>query len=372
VGKRVAFRTDASLEIGTGHVMRCLTLAETLATHGAVCHFVCREHPGHLLDYIRKSGFVVYPLTLHDPRQLPQRKPTDTEPAHLHWLGCDWLTDAWETGECLKALNPEWLVVDHYALDSRWEQALKERYRHLLAIDDLADRPHACDVLLDQNLGRGAVDYAKYIPVTSIVLAGPRYALLRPEFSIVRQYSLERRRSGQLKHLLISMGGVDRSNATVQMLKALKTCPLPTDCKITVVMGAKAPWIEEVRAIAATMPWSIEVRVDITDMAQVMASSDLAIGAAGGTSWERCCVGLPTLLVVLAGNQEPAACHMGRAGVSQTLLIDQTLESRLREFITLAVDQPEWLIDMSKKAAAVTDGNGAERVVSVMMRTEAL
>lgn len=351
--------------------MRCLTLAEALATHGVACHFICREHPGHLLDLIRTRGFVAHPLPPCDRRGLPQGKSAKKEPAHSDWLGCDWLTDARETGECLVALNPDWLVVDHYALDSRWEQALKEHYRYLLVIDDLADRPHDCDVLLDQNLGRVADDYAECVPATSIVLAGPTYALLRPEFSVLRQYSIQRRRSGLLKHLLIAMGGVDRSNATAKMLKALKTCPLPTDCKITVVMGSSAPWVEEVRAIAATMPWPTEVRVDIRDMAQIMANSDLAIGAAGSTSWERCCVGLPSLLVVLADNQESAAYHMSRAGISQTLFLDQTLELQLSEFITLAVDQPEWLINMSNKASAVTDGTGAELVVTVMMDSEA-
>ena len=369
INMTVAFRADASLDIGIGHVMRCLTLAEALRADGAACHFICREHPGHLLDYIRKRGFAVSGLPSCKADELPLDE-TGKLPAHAHWLGCDWRTDARQTGEILAPLKPDWLVADHYALDVRWEDALRAHYGKLLVIDDLADRPHACDLLLDQNLGRAAVDYANLVPEHCTVLAGPRLALLRPEFAALREYSLQRRKTPALKHLLITMGGVDKDNATGQVLEALKSCPLPADCRITVVMGGKAPWLQQVREIAATMPWPTEVRVDISDMAQVMADSDLAIGAAGSTSWERCCLGLPTLLVVLAANQKPAALHMSRAGISHTLRLDQALSSTLHHLVGEAATHPGWLSAMSSKAAAVTDGNGSELVVDAMMHSE--
>lgn len=364
---KVAFRTDASLDIGIGHVMRCLTLAEALRARGANCHFICREHPGHLLDHIRKRGFAVSGLPSCKPDGHSLDEPGESQPAHAHWLGCNWMTDARQTGETLANWKPDWLVVDHYALDSRWENALRLHCGKLLVIDDLADRPHACDLLLDQNLGRAGADYADRVPEHCTVLVGPRFALLRPEFAVLREYSLRRRESPALKHLLITMGGVDQPNATGQVLEALETCPLPANCKITVVMGGKAPWLEQVREIASAMPWLTEVRVDIGDMAQVMADTDLAIGAAGSTSWERCCLGLPTLLVVLADNQKSAAFHMRQTGISQTLLLDETLKPRLHEYISLADDQAGWLVAMSNKSAAVTDGNGSELVINAMM-----
>ena len=365
----VTFRADASLNIGIGHVMRCLTLADALRARGASCHFICREHPGHLLDYIRKRGFTVSGLPSSKADELP---PVETGklPAHAHWLGCNWRTDARQTGEILATMKPDWLVVDHYALDGRWENMLLAHYGKLLAIDDLADRPHACDLLLDQNLGREASDYADLLPKHCTVLAGPRFALLRPEFAALREYSLQRRNVPALRQLLITMGGVDQPNATGQVLEALKTCPLPADCKVTVVMGSKAPWLEQVREIAATLPWLTEVRIDITDMAQVMVDSDLAIGAAGSTSWERCCLGLPTLLVVLADNQKSAALHMSRIGISHTLRLDQALSSTLHHLLSEAATQPGWLSAMSSKAAAVTDGIGSELVVDAMMHSE--
>ena len=315
---KAAFRTDASLLMGSGHVMRCLTLADALKAQGVECHFISREHPGHLMEIIRQRGYVVAVLPAK-----PSASPSDAhsprcvgEPAHAPWLGCDWQTDAQQTGTILATLQPDWLVVDHYALDQRWEVALQPHYRKLLVIDDLADRPHHCNLLLDQNLGRRPEDYVGLVPAECEVLAGPQYALLRPEFAELRPYSLQRRQQPQLKQLLVTMGGVDAPNATGQVLQALKDCPLPQDCRITVVMGAAAPWLAQVRDVAAQMPWPAEVLVNVNDMARCMADSDLAIGAAGSTSWERCCLGLPTLLLVLAENQAPGAQALDASGAA--------------------------------------------------------
>lgn len=361
----VAFRADASLDIGIGHVMRCLTLADALRAHGANCHFICREHPGHLLDQIRQRGFSVHALSCCQTDERPKNETGALQPARAHWLGSDWQTDVRQTGAILAELQPDWLVVDHYALDTRWEQAMKGHYKKLLVIDDLADRHHICDVLLDQNLGREAKDYAALVPDHCMVLAGPQYALLRPEFAALREYSLRRREVPALKQILITMGGVDQPNATGKVIEALRACPLPLDCRITVVMGAQAPWLEQVHALAATLPWPTEVRVDISDMAQVMADSDLAIGAAGSTSWERCCLGLPTLLVVLAENQWAGARALQTQGAALLLggspVIHQQLTATLSPLLS---GKP--LAEISLAARAVTDGQGACLVIQHM------
>ncbi|MGD9710315.1 MAG: UDP-2,4-diacetamido-2,4,6-trideoxy-beta-L-altropyranose hydrolase, partial [Halothiobacillaceae bacterium] len=237
----VAFRVDASLDIGTGHVMRCLTLADALAAGGAECRFICREHPGHLIEHIRGKGYRVDALPVGASLLAinGEGRPTESPP-HAHWLGCRWETDAAETRAILCQDKPDWLVVDHYALDARWEKALKGSYKKLMVIDDLADRPHACDLLLDQNLGREPGDYEALVSAHCRRLIGPQYALLRPEFAALREYSLQRRRRPEPRRLLITMGGMDQPNATGKVLEALKTCPLPSDCQITVVMGASA------------------------------------------------------------------------------------------------------------------------------------
>jgi len=360
--QRIAFRTDASLDIGTGHVMRCLTLAEALTASGAECRFICREHPGHLIEHIRSKGYRLHALPVEEKGGAYQ--PMDNA-SYAHWLGSSWETDATETKAILMEQMPDWLVVDHYALDARWEQALQGSYKKLMVIDDLADRFHACDLLLDQNLGREPGDYEARVPARCRCLIGSRYALLRPEFAALRECSLQRRQTPELKRLLITMGGVDQSNATGKVLEALKACPLPFDCQITAVMGASAPWLEQVRSLAATMPWTTTVRVNISDMAQVMADSDLAIGAAGSTSWERCCLGLPTLLVILAANQEKGAIALQQKGavsligkIEKALLVLKFNHPLPLENLALA--------DMINAASAVTDGLGVSRVLDQM------
>ena len=365
---KIAFRVDASLLMGSGHVMRCLTLAEALQAQGAQCHFISREHPGHLLDVIRQRGFPVtaFPVEPQQPsNSTPEADIHAQEPVHAPWLGCDWHADAQQSGAILASLQPDWLVVDHYALDQRWEAELQLHYQKLLVIDDLADRPHHCDLLLDQNLGRQPQDYAGLVPEPCTVLAGPHYALLRPEFAALRPYSLQRRQQPALQHLLITMGGVDQPNATGRVLQALKAYALPPDCRISVVMGLQAPWLQQVREQAKDMPWPTEVLVNITDMAQRMADSDLAIGAAGSTSWERCCLGVPTLMVVLADNQWPGARALQNVRAASLIGGVSEIATQL-PLAVQALIQDHRLMHLSTAASAVTDGQGVDKVLQAM------
>ncbi len=345
--------------------MRCLTLADALRERGANCHFVCRSHPGNLLDLIRQRGHEAYPLPFAEDQIISDDALGEPLLAHSSWLGTDWATDAQQTLAALGAAPVDWLIVDHYGLDAHWERRLRPACRRLMAIDDLADRSHHCDLLLDQNLGRVTTDYSDLVPTGCTVLTGPKYALLRPEFPALRPDSLARRATPQLKNLLIAMGGIDKNNATVKVLDVLKNCSLPVDCRITVIMGAQAPWLEQVRALVAQLPWPTEVRVNISDMARVMADSDLAIGAAGSTSWERCCLGLPTLLVVLAENQWAGARALQTQGaallIGEPSVIQQKLAATLTPLLT-----GQHLAEMSFAARAVTDGQGACRVVQHM------
>ena len=369
---RLCFRVDASLQIGTGHVMRCLTLAEAFQKAGAQCHFISRAHPGHLLDHIRQRGFslTVLPMDPSEPVVRQESVEGFARVAHADWLGCDWLTDAGQTHTALIDHKPDWLVVDHYALDQRWEQVLQPHCRKLMVIDDLADRLHQCDLLLDQNLGRQTADYENLVPADCKLLVGPHYALLRPEFATLRKYSLQRRQQPVLKNILISMGGVDQPNATGRVLQALKHCQLPGDCRITVVMGEQAPWLTQVQALAGDMPWPTQVLVNIHDMAQCMANSDLAIGAAGGTSWERCCLGLPSLIIVLADNQKSGAQALQEAKVAQLLGSLSDIEKKLPlaiNALSSAHTSQHMLRELSAAAAELTEGFGLHKVSKTML-----
>lgn len=365
---KIAFRADASLQIGTGHVMRCLTLADALTARGAECQFICREHPGNLLELIRSKGYIAHAL----PTSVPvgaNSFATEIAPqslAHSHWLGATQSEDAAACATILAELQPDWLIVDHYALDARWEEALKPYCRKLMVIDDLADRPHACDLLLDQTFGRQPEDYRAWVPAECRRLCGSQYALLRPEFAALRPYSLRRRAEPQLRHLLITMGGVDKDNATGQILAALRISPLPVDCRITVVMGATAPWLAEVERLAQAMPWPTQVRIGVSDMAQLMADSDLAIGAAGATSWERCCLGLPTIMLVLADNQRLVAQGLEQAQAARIIKQTQDIASCLPGLLRELIEQPMFLQNMSQSAARIVDGQGTATVIHLL------
>jgi UDP-2,4-diacetamido-2,4,6-trideoxy-beta-L-altropyranose hydrolase len=354
---QIVFRTDASTQIGTGHVMRCLTLAQALRECGAHCRFICREHPGNLIDLIRQRGFLVHALRCDQDWLVQEKTPT-----HAGWLGADWQVDAEESKVGVGVKVIDWLIVDHYALDRRWEHAMRVSCRHIMVIDDLADRAHECDLLLDQNLGRKCEDYSGLLKANVKTLISPQYALLRPEFSALRAQSLARRQSNpQLRHLLITMGGVDKDNATGQVLAALQSCTLPTNLRITAVMGPHAPWLLRVQAQAAQMTCKTEVLVSVNHMGLLMEGSDLAIGAAGGTAWERCSLGLPSLVLALAPNQLAGAVALQNAGAAIVLESHQQVADILNSMYSAELNN-EFLAKLSSAAAAVTDGQGCIRV----------
>jgi UDP-2,4-diacetamido-2,4,6-trideoxy-beta-L-altropyranose hydrolase len=353
---QVVFRADASLEIGTGHVMRCLSLADGLRAQGARCTFLCREHPGHLLDLIRDLGFETIGL----PSASLGTAGTGDGRGYQQWLGTTWAVDAQQTLAALPG-QVDWLVVDHYGLDASWEQALRRSCQRILVIDDLADRPHDGDLLLDQNLGRSTQHYAGLIPARCRLLIGPSHALLRPEFAALRPQSLAERASRSPRHFLVSMGGVDKDNLTGRILQGLEHCALPADAQVTAVLGPKAPWVAEVRRQAENLRWRTHVVVNPQSMAEVLSGCDVAIGAAGTSALERCALGVPSIVCVMADNQQPGATALEARGA--ILLVDSKsppeTDLPLKTLTLLAGDA---LRKMQSASSSVTDGLGVSRV----------
>ncbi|HQR95385.1 MAG TPA: UDP-2,4-diacetamido-2,4,6-trideoxy-beta-L-altropyranose hydrolase [Thiotrichales bacterium] len=357
---RIAFRVDAALAIGTGHVMRCLTLAHELSELGANCMFVCRQHEGHLAQLIEQRGFLCHLLALSETPYLPQ----SDDLAHAAWLGATWQQDAQQT-LALFAEPVDWLVVDHYAIDARWQALVKAGYQRLLVIDDLADREHLADVLLDQTYGRQVADYQSLVPQHCQLLLGSTYALLRPEFAQWRETSLSRRTDQMpLQNILISMGGVDAQNHTSQILVAINSLNLPKPLHLTVVLGSNAPHLQQVQVLASTLNYPTRVLTSVDNMAELMVNADLAIGAAGSTTWERACLGLPSLLFCLADNQRTSVESVSNQGAAWFMRDMKQLGYALNLLTTM----PERLAQMQRLASELTQGLGAVKVAQKLQQ----
>lgn len=361
---RVIFRADASVQIGTGHIIRCLTLADELTRKGHECRFICRDHLGHLGELISGKGYEV--LMLQVDGGIYHDSSNSRNTAHADWLGATWQQDLEQTVEGLTAFKTDWLVVDHYALDARWEQQIAKVVGRVMVIDDLADRNHVCSLLLDQNLGRNLSDYDGLVPKDCQLLIGPEYALLRPEFAELRERSLKRRVQPELKRILITMGGVDRTNLTGQVLDALAATELPRDTQFDIIMGAAAPYLDEVKKQAVWLPFDTTVNVNVKDIAERMCLADLAIGAVGGTSWERCCLGLPSILVVLADNQKSAAKALRERGAAIIADGRESVSYELARLVNLD-DRTRFLARMAQFGAGIVEGSGCTQVVNELI-----
>jgi UDP-2,4-diacetamido-2,4,6-trideoxy-beta-L-altropyranose hydrolase len=336
--------------------MRCLTLAHVLKDNGVKVEFICRQHQGNLIDKIRSSGFRVYGLETASESEM------DNKLTHSHWLGVTQQQDAQDCIDILKSKQSDWLIVDHYALDEQWQSRLKPYYNKLMVIDDLADRKHRCDVLLDQTFGRQQEDYSTLTLKSCKLLLGSQYALLRPEFIKWREYSLKRRAKPEFRQLLINMGGIDIDNMTGKVVSGLKTCTLPNDIKIVIVMGGSAPHLEDVRIRADSLPCKTEVKIDVDNMAEIMANVDIAIGAAGSTTWERCCLGLPTIQIVIAKNQYNIAKFLEKENAIKLFQDVEELPGIINNFAS-------WIKNIGHNAKQITDGLGSNRVVDAIMNS---
>lgn len=354
---KVVFRADASVKIGTGHVMRCLTLADELARQGHQCVFIVRDHPGHLGELIASKKHELHLLSCADGIA---PMVDDNGGPHAEWLGVSWQHDASQVLGILAQIKADWLVVDHYALDARWEREVGKAVGRIMVIDDLADRKHRCDLLLDQNLGREAADYDQFISKECLRLIGPQYALLRPEFAQLRERSLLRRKNPELKRILISLGGVDRENVTGRILSVLAGSGLSSEIVLDVVLGAAAPHLKEVQHQAKNIPFVATVSVSVTDMAARMCLADLCISAAGSTSWELCCLGVPAIQVCLAENQRQAMKYLAAAGATYNVSMN-CMGTGLLKLLELMMDV-DVMSSAAYKSAGIVDGLGVQRV----------
>jgi UDP-2,4-diacetamido-2,4,6-trideoxy-beta-L-altropyranose hydrolase len=339
---KVAIRADASVAIGTGHVMRCLTLADALRDRGAVVRFLCRRETGDLGKLITGKGYEV------------------------SWLPPDGgsETDAQASIEALEGDKPwDWLVVDHYGLDAEWERCLRRAANKIMVIDDLADRSHDCDLLLDQNLHESGC-YAGLVPESCQILMGPKYALLRPQFATARQ-NLQKR-DGRVSRLLLFFGGADAGGETLNALSAIQMLGR-ADLNVDVVIGETNPHRESIESACRSIP-NTTLYCQVDDMATCMATADLFVGAGGTSSWERCCLGLPAVVVATATNQIEQCEALDHVGTQIYLGVASEVST---EHLMLTLDTllngPARVKIMSEMAHSLVDAQGTGKVIGQML-----
>lgn len=358
---KVVFRTDSSTRIGSGHLMRCLTLAEGLREKGATVSFVCRDLPGDLRAMVSEKGFKLFCL------QAPKEPGAGLDwNQHAAWLGVPWQQDAEETLHCLRQAESfiDWLIVDHYALDQQWESQMRPQVKKIMVIDDLADRRHDCDLLLDQNLYDDLESrYQELVQTACQQLLGPRYALLRSEFTAARKQL--RRRDGKLRSLLVFYGGADSTNDTIKALEAIRLARLQ-HVEIDVVIGAANSNMGKIEEFC----WQLGARVhcQVSNMAELMTAADLMLCAGGTTTWERCALGLPGVVTATAMNQQAVAENCARNGLSFYLGLSRAVTpQRIADALVVLSAAPASLQMYIRQELDTVDGRGLQRVAGALM-----
>lgn len=370
----ILIRADASLAIGSGHVMRCRTLARELRRRGAQVFFLCRRQPGDLISLLEQEFPV---LTLPDlplaATKKPEGLPLQGRELYSAWLGFSQEQDA---ADCLQALaqagirSASWLVLDHYGLDATWQTQLLEGLAgaappRVLVIDDLADRPHQADLLLDQNFFAEATEgrYAGLVPEHCRQLLGPHYALLGPEYPQLQPLVPPRT---ELRRVLVFFGGGDPANLTGRALQALMD-PALAHLGVDVVLGLQTPHRQAVAELVDRRPHTT-LHDPLPSLAGLIARADLAIGAGGATTWERACLGLPSVVVVIAANQLPCAQALDHASHIKLLGdVESVFVEQIRGAIVEALQEAAW---PRTSGHALTDGKGAPRVADSMISVQ--
>lgn len=350
--------------MGTGHIMRCLTLADELRARGANCQFICRNQPGHLIQTIQKRGYPVSMLTAFEPPD--ESSDWYRKVSHAGWLGTAWQADAVETRKVLETSHIDWLILDHYALGNDWESYVRPACRYIMVIDDLADRPHVCDILLDQNWfgAKTGARYKRLVSADCQQLLGPSFALLRPEYASLRKLSPVR--NGVVRRLLVFLGGSDPDNQTSKVLRALSMNEELSRLAVDVVIGVNHPDPQSLELFSNKIA-GLSIYKNLPTLAGLMFRADLIVGAGGSTTWERMALGVPSVVIGIADNQMETNHELMKDGLVTFLGAMQDVSSQHMAAVLLdCIRQPELLARQNHATWNMVDGQGAMRVADML------
>ncbi len=356
---RVCFRVDSSFTIGSGHVMRCMVLASSLKKSGVDITFLCRDLPGNMGSYIMKSGYDMYFL-------MEQEKENIKNNVGVQDVRIDFYEDAEFTKELIDEIGIiDWLVVDHYTLDARWERLLRDSISKIMVVDDLADRKHDCELLLDQNEYKNkSLRYTGLLPAQCRQLLGPEFALLREEFSAQRSRTFTN--ENPCVKILVSFGSVDLTNETMKVLEGIRQIE-NRNIVVDVVVGENNLNKEKVERYCNGFN-EFNFHCQINNMAQLMANADISLGAGGSSIWERFCLGLYSIIVSVAENQKEISADLASMGYLKYLGDAKendcnTYKAAIMEYL----ENPLIGKEASNTGHRLVDGYGARRVTNELM-----
>lgn len=358
----VVIRVDSSSQIGSGHLMRCLTLAGRLLDSGADVHFICRDIDGNLSHLVSEQGY--------DLLMLPRAERDDMLTGYAAWLTVPQERDAADTIEAMNARglgHVDILVVDSYAIGITWEKKLRPMANKIFVIDDLVNRKHDCDVLLDANFysDGGANRYDGLVSNQCRRLVGPQYVLLRDEFYVAREKQPVR--DGNIHRILVFYGGSDMTDETTKAINAIiklkrnfcqelanNSC-LDENFTADIIVGGSNKNSDKIKDLCKSYDF-LTYHFQISNMARMMAEADIMVGAGGTTTWERCCMGLPAIVTAVADNQETDMDEYVRAGFIKYIgksadVTSDTIIDALRNMTA------ECLMSMSNKGRSMMSGN---------------
>jgi UDP-2,4-diacetamido-2,4,6-trideoxy-beta-L-altropyranose hydrolase len=363
-----AIRVDASTRMGSGHVMRCLTLAKKLKELDITVVFLSKKHQGNLNQFIKTQGFEVYELS-------PPSQNIEHQTNEKLWLGCSYQDDATECLQVLRNLKINLLIVDHYSLDYSWQQLLKNNLNRtnsfkIMVIDDLANRKHDCDILLDQTLGRKHSDYSAFVPNHCKLMLGADFIMLRDEFLQQQELAkIKRNETVLVNNILITMGGTDPDNISKKILNWLITFQKSnSQILVTVVANQSSPFIKDLHELGKKYQW-IKIICNPKSMAEIMLNADIAIGSSGSTAWERCCLGLPSLSIINAENQNFLNDSLSKEGAIINLGHHLSLNyQRFEESLLQLMNVPSHYHNMVQKSFACCNGLGITKVIDTLAK----
>jgi UDP-2,4-diacetamido-2,4,6-trideoxy-beta-L-altropyranose hydrolase len=346
------FRVDSSNIIGTGHVIRCLTLAEKLREFGFGSVFVCKDQPGNISNLIKEKGFELEILP-----ELNSKKPLGNEKPSVE----NYLSDAEKTLQVIKGKVglASWLIVDHYNFGQEWEIKVAEVANGVMVIDDLANRKHRCDILLDQNLAALSPGrYENLIPSYCKQLLGPKYALLQSHYGPLRKATSRLRKP--VGKILVSLGGSDPDNLTRTVANLILECI--TEVQLDLVVGPAFAHSDSIRREFSKNPFVI-IHEGLTTLAPLMAETDLMVGTGGTSSWERLALSVPSVTLVVADNQRENGEWLEKLKLAKVIdCIKKFDPTMFRDALNAILNGTESLETISE-----VDGNGAERVARSLL-----